>query len=114
MIGSTGPALPWPSPSWNSETSSCPAQQAPWLGDIVDEAHGLAEGPPRVLPPPLPRQAQHVAVGVELPDLTIFSMITRVYRNEGQNEGGEIGTSFLFFFSSKCWKLQDIVFQPEV
>ena len=78
MIGSTSPALPWPSPSWDSETLSCPAQQAPWLGDIVGEAHGHAEGPPRVLPPPLPCQAQQVAVGVELPDLLLLGRGHRV------------------------------------
>jgi len=94
------------------------------LMPFVVALHTSAEGPPLVLPPPLPRQAQHVAVGVELPDVPllgriwnmereifppnkshdtaqgtnhIFSMMTRVDRKEGHNEGGQIDPSLYFF-----------------
>ena len=45
---------------------------------VPNDALGLAEGPPLVLPPPLPRQAQHVAVGVELPDVPLLGRGHRV------------------------------------
>ena len=45
----------------------------------VQVAHqGGGTWPPLVLPPPLPRQAQHVAVGVELPDVPLLGRGHRV------------------------------------